>query len=116
MGHVKSAWFKNAVFRRAVSSAIDRDAMIRSIYYGHGVKSWSLSTPGDKVWATPDVPHDDYDVERARRLLSTLGMTDRNGDGHVGGCGRTSCYLFPKGAREQYGACGRCELHPRRPQ
>jgi peptide/nickel transport system substrate-binding protein len=83
VGHVKYEWFKHAAFRRAISSAIDRDAMIKAIYYGNGVKSWSSSTPGDVVWATPDVPRDDYDLDRARRLLASVGMTDRDGDGLV---------------------------------
>ena len=83
VGPVKYEWFKQAAFRRAVSSAIDRDAMIAAIYYRNGVKSWSSSTLGDKVWATPDVPHDDYDVDRARQLLASLSMIDRDGDGLV---------------------------------
>ncbi len=83
VGQVKYEWFKHAEFRRAISSAIDRNAMIKAIYYGNGVKSWSSSTPGDVVWATPDVPRDDYDLDRARRLLASVGITDRDGDGLV---------------------------------
>ena len=83
VGSVKYGWFKHAAFRRAVSSAIDRDAMIRSIYYGDGVKYWSMSTPGDKLWAIPDVPHDDYNARQAQELLASLDMNDRDGDGVI---------------------------------
>ncbi len=38
---VKYAWFSNPVFRRAVSMAVDRDALIRSVFFGEGTKSWS---------------------------------------------------------------------------
>ena len=81
VGPIKGRWFKNAAFRRAVSLAIDRDAMIRSVMYGEGTKYWAWSTPSDKKWALPDVLHFDYDADEARRVLSSLGMEDRNGDG-----------------------------------
>ena len=78
---VKFAWFNNVAFRRAVSKAIDRDAMIASVYYGSAIKSWSSATPGNTVWYTPDLAHDDYDPAEAMRLLAGLGFRDRNGDG-----------------------------------
>lgn len=79
----KYAWFNNRDFRRAVSKAIDRDAIIRSVYYGQAVKAWSTSTPGNKVWYTPDAVHYDYDLEGAKALIAKLGWKDRNGDGYV---------------------------------
>lgn len=78
---VKYAWFSNPVFRRAVSMAIDRDAMIQSIFFGDAVKNWSTSTPGNKVWYTPDIVKYDYNPDEARRLLADLGWRDRDGDG-----------------------------------
>jgi peptide/nickel transport system substrate-binding protein len=81
VGAVKYAWFNNPVFRRAVSMAIDRDAMIKSIFYGYGVKNWSTTTPGNKVWSSPDVVKFDYDPTQAKRLLASLGFKDGNGDG-----------------------------------
>jgi peptide/nickel transport system substrate-binding protein len=83
IGRVKAGWFKNATFRRAVSMAIDREAIIRSAMSGRGVKSWRYSTPADKIWSVADFPHDDYDPAQARQLLASLGWTDRNGDGFV---------------------------------
>ena len=44
----KYRWFNNPVFRRAVSMAVDREAMIPSIFFGDAVKNWSTSTPGSK--------------------------------------------------------------------
>ena len=52
---MKYAWFSNPVFRRAVSMAIDRDAMIRSIFFGEGMKNWAHHGPSNKVWHTPDL-------------------------------------------------------------
>ena len=78
---VKYAWFSNPVFRRAVSMAVDRDAMIPSIFFGHAEKNWSNSTPGNKLWYTPELVHYDYNVPEAKRLLASLGFKDSNGDG-----------------------------------
>ena len=75
------ALFSNPVFRRAVSRAIDRDAIIRGPMFGYGFKNWSTMTRGSREWYSPDLTGDDYDPESARRLLAGLGLRDRNGDG-----------------------------------
>jgi len=80
-GAVDVAWFANRDFRRAVSKAIDRDAMIRSVYFGAGVKSWSVITPGNRRFASATPSAWDYDVDGARRLLAEQGFVDRDGDG-----------------------------------
>jgi peptide/nickel transport system substrate-binding protein len=78
---VKYSWFSSAVFRRAVSMAIDRDAMIKSIFFGYGVKAWSQATEGNKVWHNPDIVKYDYNPDQSRKLLADLGFKDGNGDG-----------------------------------
>jgi peptide/nickel transport system substrate-binding protein len=80
---MKYAWFSNRDFRRAVSKAIDRDAIIKSVYYGYAVKNWSTATPGNKGWYSPEVVHDDYDLAGAKALLAGLGWKDKNGDGYL---------------------------------
>ena len=77
----KFAYFNNKVFRRAVSMAVDREAMIPSIFFGDAVKNWSQSTAGAKAWYTPDILKFDYNPEEAKRLLASLGFKDGNGDG-----------------------------------
>ena len=78
---VKYAWFSNPVFRHAVSMAVDRDALIRSVFFGEGTKSWSISGPSNKEWYTPELPQHDYDVVESKRLLASIGFKDGNGDG-----------------------------------
>lgn len=78
---VKYAWFNNPVFRRAISQAIDRDAIIRSALYGYGEKAWSQSARTNKQWYSPDLVHYDYDVAESKRLLASLGFKDNNKDG-----------------------------------
>src|SRR5258705_6968481 len=80
---VKYAWFHQLAFRRAVSMAIDREAMIRSVFYGDGVKNWSTTTAGNKTWSNPPAHGYDYDPEQAKKLLAGLRWKDTNGDGFL---------------------------------
>jgi peptide/nickel transport system substrate-binding protein len=61
--------------------AIDRTAMIRSVFFGEAVKNWSLMTPGYRLFFQPRAPVADYDPAAARLLLTRLGFRDRDGDG-----------------------------------
>jgi peptide/nickel transport system substrate-binding protein len=77
----KYAWFANREFRRAVSKAIDREAMIRGPYFGEAVKNWSQSTAGSQEWYSPDIVKFDHDPEGAKQILAGLGFKDGDGDG-----------------------------------
>jgi peptide/nickel transport system substrate-binding protein len=78
---VKYEWFKNPIFRRAVSMAIDRQAMIPSVFFGEGHKNWAIATRANKVWHSPDLVRYDYNPEESKKLLASLGFKDSNGDG-----------------------------------
>ena len=80
---VKYAWFSSRDFRRAVSMAVDRDAIIRSIFFGEGVRNWSLMTPGYVSFFTPPRSVPDYDPPGAKQLLARTGFRDRDGDGVI---------------------------------
>jgi peptide/nickel transport system substrate-binding protein len=77
----KYAIFSNRDFRRAVSMAIDRDAMVKGPFYGYGFKAWSIMTSGNARWYDSTITAPDHDPEGAKALLDQLGFTDRNGDG-----------------------------------
>lgn len=80
---VKYSWFNNVTFRRAVSLAIDRDAMIPSVFFGEAVKNWAVATPGNKEWHSPDLLKFDYNPGEAKKLLAGMGWKDTNGDGII---------------------------------
>lgn len=81
VGRVKHAWFAEADFRRAVSKAIDRDALIAGPLHGFGRRNWSTMTAGNPKWYDSTLAGVDDDPEGAKRLLDGLGLIDRDGDG-----------------------------------
>ncbi len=83
VGAVKYAWFSNADFRRAISKAIDRDALIAGPLHGFGYRNWSTMTPGNAKWFDSTLVGVDDDPAGAARLLVGLGMKDRDGDGQL---------------------------------
>ena len=70
----KQAWFRSRAFRRAVSAAIDRQALLRLVYRGRATPLWSNVSPGNRFWFNPSIPEPPRSVERARELLRSAGF------------------------------------------
>ncbi|MGH9313980.1 MAG: ABC transporter substrate-binding protein [Vicinamibacterales bacterium] len=77
----RRAWLLATDFRRALSHAIDRDAIVNTVYLGAAVPAFGPVTPGNKTWYVPDLPRYAYDPAAARARFSALGFSDTNGDG-----------------------------------
>ena len=77
---VKLKWFRNTKFRQAISYAIDREAILKSVYDGRGTPNYGFITPGNKVWYNPNTPQYTQDLAKATALLKEIGMEKRNGD------------------------------------
>lgn len=74
-GRPKQAWFSDVNFRRAVSAAIDREAIVKLVYDGRATPLWGHVTPGNKLWVNAALPHPARSPERARELLKTAGFS-----------------------------------------
>jgi peptide/nickel transport system substrate-binding protein len=70
-------------FRQAISHAVDREAFAQTVFLGEAVPIWGPITPGNRLWFSPNVPRYAYDVARARQLLASIGLEDRNGNGVI---------------------------------
>lgn len=70
----KQKWFQDVRFRQAVSSAVDRDAIVRLVYQGRGAPLWGPVTPGDRRWIDASLPHPARSLDRARELLRAAGF------------------------------------------
>ncbi|MGH8022096.1 MAG: ABC transporter substrate-binding protein [Limisphaerales bacterium] len=77
---VKLKWFRNVKFRQAVSYAINRKAIIQSVYAGRAVPNYGFVTPANKKWYNPNVRKYPYDPAKALELLQEIGIEKRNGD------------------------------------
>ncbi len=82
-GDARFAFVSNPVFRQALSHAVDREQFAQTVYLGAAVPIWGPVTPGNRAWFWPDVPRYPHDATRARELLKSIGLTDRNGNGTV---------------------------------
>ena len=71
----KQKWFREVKFRQAVSTAADRDAIVRLVYQGRGAAIWGLVTPGNKRWGDTNLPHPARSLDRARTLLKETGFS-----------------------------------------
>jgi peptide/nickel transport system substrate-binding protein len=77
----KLAIFEKAEFRRAVSHALDREGMTRSILLGLGTPQYGPVSSGNKEWNYSGISRTDYSISRSRELLSQIGLRDTDGDG-----------------------------------
>jgi len=75
------AYLQQPEFRQAISHAVDRDAIVNSVYLGAAVPVYGPVTPGNRVWFSDAAPKYPHDLARAKALLAGIGLTDRNGDG-----------------------------------
>lgn len=77
--NLRDPLLKDVHVRQAISCAIDRNLMIRTLLGGHARPAQSLLPPGH--WAYSDAgPHFDYDPARARRILDDAGYhASKNG-------------------------------------
>jgi peptide/nickel transport system substrate-binding protein len=71
----KQTWFKDLKFRQAVSSAIDRDGIVKLVYAGRGTALWGNVSPSNKLWVDQALPHPARSVDHARDLLKSAGFS-----------------------------------------
>jgi peptide/nickel transport system substrate-binding protein len=74
-------WLQRDEFRQAISLAVDRQALVDSVYLGLGVPISGPVTPGFGDWYSAKIPVPTPDLPRAKALLAAIGLTDRNGAG-----------------------------------
>jgi peptide/nickel transport system substrate-binding protein len=77
----KLKWFRSQKFRQAISHAIDRDSVVKSVYAGRAVPNYGILTPSNKRWYNPNIATFPFNIEKAKALLSEIGIRDRNNDG-----------------------------------
>ena len=74
-------WLADETFRRALSHAINRKAIVDTVHLGEATPIYGPITPGHGEWYVPDMGATPFDLARARALLTSIGMQDSDRDG-----------------------------------
>ncbi len=80
-GDPRAAWLQRDELRRAISLAVDRQAFNDAVYLGAGAPAFGPITSANRKWYAADLPKPPHDPVRAKALLASIGLVDRNGDG-----------------------------------
>ena len=76
---IRSAWFKNPAFRRALAHAIDKEGMIQSIYKGKALPQYSHISQTSPFY-NPNTPAYKYSIEEAQAELEKAGFKKQGDD------------------------------------
>ncbi len=76
----KLTWFQDVRFRRALSHAIDRNAIVTQVLAGRATTAWGPVSVGNQLYYNSNLPRYPYDIERARQSLAEAGFR-AGGDG-----------------------------------
>jgi peptide/nickel transport system substrate-binding protein len=76
-------WLQREEFRHAVSLAVDRQALVDTVYLGAAEAIFGPVTPGHGDWYLADLPRPAPDPDAARALLASIGLEDRDSDGFL---------------------------------
>ena len=70
----KLKWFQNKIFRQAVITALDRDGIVKGVWFGRGIALNSIISPANKKWHNPNVRKYSYNPAEALKLLQSQGF------------------------------------------
>jgi peptide/nickel transport system substrate-binding protein len=76
----RSGWLPRREFRQAISHAVDREAFANTVFLGAAVPVHGPVTPGNTRWFWPSVPRYEFSTEKARGLLASIGLAQRDED------------------------------------
>lgn len=78
---VERPWLQRTELRQAISRGVSRQRIIDTVFLGAAEPVLTPITPGHGAWHADDVKPPAHDSAEAGRLLASLGLEDRNGDG-----------------------------------
>lgn len=76
-------WLQREELRQAISLAVDRQAIVDTVYLGLGLPIAGPVTPGFGDWYTGAAVVPTRDLQHAKQLLASIGLVDRRGDGRL---------------------------------
>ena len=82
-GDPRASWIQRDELRQAISLAVDRQKFADTVYLGAAVPAFGPVTASNTKWYSTTLPRPASDPARAKALLASIGLLDRNGDGLV---------------------------------
>lgn len=79
-GDPRGPWMTRDEFRRAISHAVDREAFAETVFLAAAVPIHGPITPGNRRWFWPDLPRYEFSRAKARALLASIGLENRDDD------------------------------------
>jgi peptide/nickel transport system substrate-binding protein len=76
----RAPWMMRREFRQALSHAVDREAFANTVFLGAAVPVHGPITPGNARWFWPSIPRYEFSRDKARALLTGLGLSNRDQD------------------------------------
>lgn len=80
---VKLTWFTSLPFRQAVAHAIDKKKIIEILMNGLGYPQDAQMSPSAGFFYNPNVLIYEYDLAKAKDILTRAGFVDRDDDGVI---------------------------------
>jgi len=74
----KKNWFRSMEFRRAISTAINRDDIVRLVFDGYAKPAYGPVSPANRFWFNSATPAPKYDPQGALKLLAQAGFRFAN--------------------------------------
>ena len=74
-------WLQREELRHAISMLVDRQRVVDTVFLGAAEPVYGPVTSGYGPWYVKDLPHTEHDIAKARALLDSIGLKDRNHDG-----------------------------------
>jgi peptide/nickel transport system substrate-binding protein len=82
-------WLQRQELREAISHAVDRQAIVNTVYLGEAEAIEGPITSSYGIWHVPGLAVRAHDPAKAKTLLQSIGLTDGNQDGRLeDGAGR----------------------------
>jgi peptide/nickel transport system substrate-binding protein len=70
----KRTWFQQKEFRQAISSAINRDDLVRIVFHGHAATAAGPVSPANRFWFNSNLKPVAFDPSAAIKLLAHSGF------------------------------------------
>lgn len=77
----KHKWFSDKRFRQAISFAIDRNSIATNTLQGLATPLYGFVPAGNRAWLDPSIPKREYDLAKAKSLLTEAGFVQRDNAG-----------------------------------